>query len=63
MKFINTSWVISQGQVKTSSRFRKWWLTRFRGYTVAETIIHPNRMIMGKLLYTKTWVLKGGRKK
>ena len=58
MNIFSSHWLMAHGCVKTSSRLRKWWLSAMRGYEVVNALEHPNRLILGHLTYTMTWVLK-----
>ena len=58
MKFISTSKILARGAIKTSSRIRVVWLTRFRGYNIERIIRHPKHYTLGRLVYDKSWILK-----
>lgn len=58
MKFLDTSRLVREGSVKTSSSLRKWWLTKFKGYKVETVADHPNGYVLGRVKYTRTWVLR-----
>ncbi len=58
MKFLSSRWLNTPGAVKTTSRFRKWWLSTFRGYTVVKAIEHPDKMRFGHLTYSRVWMMK-----
>ncbi len=61
MKFLSSSLLAKGDRVKTSSRLWKWWLTTREGYTVEQVIEHPKRYMLGRLTYSKTWILKPPR--
>lgn len=58
MKLNSTSKLLAEGAIKTSSRVKVMWLTRFRGYNVDRVIKHPKHYTFGRLSYDTTYILK-----
>lgn len=54
----STSQLMKRGFVKTSSWWRKTWLSAIRGYEVHKQLQTPKGYSMGRLTYRKSWVLK-----
>ncbi len=53
----DTSEILRQGRIKTSSRIRKIWLS-FRGYKVEKRVQTPMGYSLGRLTYRTSWVLR-----
>jgi len=47
----------TQGEIRTTSRFRVWWLCTFRGYTVKSRSRTPRAILFGRVQYNTEWVL------
>ena len=58
----DTSVLLRQGRIKTSSRIRKMWLS-FRGYKVEKRVQIPLGYSLGRLTYRTSWVLRPVDKK
>ncbi len=58
----DTSVLLQQGRIKTSSRIRKMWLS-FRGYKVEKRVQIPLGYSLGRLTYRTSWVLRPVDKK
>ncbi|GMW03782.1 MAG: hypothetical protein AMXMBFR84_49160 [Candidatus Hydrogenedentota bacterium] len=58
MDFLRSSAFLKPGMVKTNSRMRMWWLTTVRNFKVEQIITHPKKYSMGRLKYSRTWLLK-----
>ncbi len=41
----------------TGSRFRVWWLKRFRGYRVERHVQTPQQKFLGQIRYIEQWHL------
>ena len=47
------------GDVRTTSHLRAWWLTTFKGYELRIQVKRsPKRTIFGRIAYKNTWVLQ-----
>lgn len=57
MKLFDTGDFIKAGQLKTHSFCQMIWLTRFRGYRVANTLHVPHRNMLGQLGTTRVWIV------
>jgi hypothetical protein len=57
MSLIDTKDFIKAGQKKTHSFCEMIWLTRFKGYRVANTLHVPHRNMLGRLGTTKVWIV------
>ncbi|MBL7645273.1 MAG: hypothetical protein JNK74_03680 [Candidatus Hydrogenedentes bacterium] len=57
MSLIDTKDFIKAGQKKTHSFWEMFWLTRFKGYHVANTLHVPHRNMFGRLGTSKVWIV------
>ena len=57
MALIETRDFVKSGQLKTHSFCQMFWLTRFRGYRVANTLHVPHRNLLGQLSTTRVWIV------
>jgi hypothetical protein len=57
MSLIETRDFVKAGQLKTHSFWQMVWLTRFRGYRVANTLHVPHRNFLGQLSTTRVWIV------
>ncbi len=57
MALFETKDFIKAGQLKTHSFCQMFWLTRFKGYRVANTLHVPHRNFLGRLGTTKVWIV------
>jgi len=46
-----------EAALHTSSWFRKWWLTSFRGYRTVTAVRSPQWFVFGRVRYKNTWFL------
>lgn len=59
MKFLSSHWLMAHGYLKTSSRLRKLWLTKVKGYRIATAVQSPKKNFLGRrIAYSTIWVLK-----
>lgn len=58
MSLLDTSQIVQKGQFKSTSALQVFWLTRFKGCRVANTLKTPKRNFMGQLSEKKVWVLE-----
>ncbi len=58
MNFLDTARIVGEGQFKSSSAVQVFWLTRFRGCKIANTLHTPKRNFMGKVSTSKIWILQ-----
>jgi len=58
MGFVNTSYILAPGYVKTTSRLQMWWLTNLRGYSIEKIMRFPRHFRMGHLVYGSSWILR-----
>ena len=65
MSLIETRDFVKSGQLKTHSFWQMLWLTRFKGYRVANTLHVPHRNMLGQLGTTRVWIVdqEKGRKR
>ncbi len=54
----STSQIVQSGRVKTSSAIYKFWLSKFRGFTIERKIQTPQKYAFGRLSYKTSWILK-----
>ena len=58
MKLVDSGAMVEPGAIKTSSRWKMWWLTNVKRYSIVSVVTHPKKYSMGRLVYEKTWILK-----
>ena len=46
-----------EGVIRTASPIRAWYLTKFRGLRVRAVRVTPIPTIMGRMTYSRCWVL------
>lgn len=57
MSLFETRDFVKTGQLKTSSVWQMFWLTRFKGYRVANTLHVPRRNMFGQLTTSRVWIV------
>ena len=57
MALLDTGQIVRSGQFKITSAFQVFWLTRFRGCKVVNTLQTPKRNFIGQLSVSKVWIL------
>ena len=57
MKLLDTAQIVRDGQFKASSAFQVFWLTRFKGCKVENTLQTPKRNLMGNISTKKIWIM------
>jgi len=57
MALFDTGHILRGGQFKTTSALQVFWLTRFRGCKVANTLHTPRRNFMGQMTTSTVWIL------
>ena len=61
MTLLDTKQMVRPGQFKTTSAFQMFWLTRFRGCKVANTLQTPKRNFIGQMSISKVWIIEPPR--
>lgn len=54
----STSKLSRAGRIRTSSWLYKFWLSTFRGYRVERSMQTPKGYSLGRLTYSRSWILK-----
>ena len=60
MPLFETKDMVRADQVKTDSFCQMFWLTRFRGCRIANTLHVPRRNFLGHISTSKVWILDRG---
>ena len=58
MPLLDTGQIMQAGQFKSTSAMQVFWLTRFKGCRVANTLHTPKRNFMGQVSTRKVWILE-----
>jgi hypothetical protein len=58
MALFDTGQIVRSGQFKSTCAFQVFWLTRFKGCTVANTLQTPKRNLIGQMSTSKVWILE-----
>jgi hypothetical protein len=58
MTLLDTAQIVREGQFKSTSALQVFWLTRFKGCKVVNTLHTPKRNLIGNVSTSKVWIME-----
>ncbi len=58
MVLLDTAQIVREGQFKSTSAVQVFWLTRFKGCKVINTLHTPKRNFIGNVTTSKVWIME-----